>query len=227
MDELLLDLKAIRKDYGPQAPVLHGIDLSLKPGSFSAIIGPSGSGKSTLLNIIGLLDKPSSGHFHFLGHDVVSMSAQELTAFRGRKIGFIFQFHHLLPAFTALENVMLPLIAHNGRILPFMREQAMELLKAVGMASKAESKANELSGGQQQRVAIARALVANPPLVLADEPTGNLDTRNADDIFALLRQLNKEKGIALLTVTHDSRLADRCDRIIEVVDGLIQKDFFK
>lgn len=221
MDDLLLDLQGIYKDFGPQAPVLHDIHLQLKQGSFSAIIGPSGSGKSTLLNIIGLLDKPSSGGFHFLGEDVVQLPPKELTRFRGQKIGFIFQFHHLLPAFTAIENVMLPLIAHAGRIRPGMREQALDILKAVGMAEKADNKATELSGGQQQRVAIARALVTNPPLVLADEPTGNLDTKNADEIFALLRRLNESKGIALLVVTHDPRLAQRCDRIIEVVDGRV------
>lgn len=221
MDDLLLDLDGIYKDFGPQAPVLHDIHLQLKQGSFSAIIGPSGSGKSTLLNIIGLLDKPSSGGFHFLGEDVVQLPPKDLTRFRGQKIGFIFQFHHLLPAFTAIENVMLPLIAHAGRIRPGMREQALDILKAVGMAEKADNKATELSGGQQQRVAIARALVTNPPLVLADEPTGNLDTKNADEIFALLRRLNESKGIALLVVTHDPRLAQRCDRIIEVVDGRV------
>ncbi len=221
MDDLLLDLQGIYKDFGPQAPVLHDVHLQLQQGSFSAIIGPSGSGKSTLLNIIGLLDKPSSGEFHFLGEDVVRLPPAELTRFRGQKIGFIFQFHHLLPAFTAIENVMMPLIAHAGRMRPGMREQALDILKAVGMEGKADSKATELSGGQQQRVAIARALVTNPPLVLADEPTGNLDTRNADEIFALLRRLNETKGIALLVVTHDPRLAQRCDRIIEVVDGRI------
>jgi lipoprotein-releasing system ATP-binding protein len=221
MDDLLLDLQGINKDFGPEAPVLHDIHLQLKQGSFSAIIGPSGSGKSTLLNIIGLLDKPSSGGFYFLGEDVMNLPPAELTRFRGQKIGFIFQFHHLLPAFTAIENVMLPLIAHSGRIRPGMREQALDILKAVGMAEKADNKATELSGGQQQRVAIARALVTNPPLVLADEPTGNLDTKNADEIFALLRRLNESKGIALLVVTHDPRLAQRCDRIIEVVDGRV------
>ncbi len=222
MAELLLDLAEVKKNYGPQAPVLHGIDLQLEAGAFASIIGPSGSGKSTLLNIIGLLDRPSSGRYHFLGHDVGAMSSEELTSFRGRKIGFIFQFHHLLPGFTAIENVMLPLIAHAGRIRPEMRTEALKILQAVGMGHKADSKSTELSGGQQQRVAIARALVANPPLILADEPTGNLDTKTADDIFALLRQLNQEKGIALLTVTHDPRLAERCDRIIQVVDGLIR-----
>ncbi len=227
MAELLLELQAVTKNFGPKAAVLHGIDLSVEQGSFSAIIGPSGSGKSTLLNIIGLLDKPSSGQFKFLGEDVVGMSAAELTFFRGRKIGFVFQFHHLLPAFSAIENVMLPLIAHAGRVRPGMREKALSILAAVGMAEKADAKATELSGGQQQRVAIARALVTDPPLVLADEPTGNLDTRNADDIFALLRQLNESKGIAFLIVSHDQRLADRCDRIIEVVDGLIRSDRFK
>jgi lipoprotein-releasing system ATP-binding protein len=221
MAEPLLQLEGINKDYGPQASILHDIDLKLEQGSFSAIIGPSGSGKSTLLNIIGLLDRPTTGSFRFLGQDVLGLPPAELTRFRGQKIGFIFQFHHLLPAFSAVENVMLPLIAHGGRLRPGMRDQALDVLRAVGMADKADAKATELSGGQQQRVAIARALVTNPPLVLADEPTGNLDTRNADDIFALLRRLNETKGMALLVVTHDPRLAQRCDRIVEVVDGRV------
>jgi lipoprotein-releasing system ATP-binding protein len=224
MADLLLDLRSITKNYGPQARVLHGIDLVVEQSSFSAIIGPSGSGKSTLLNIIGLLDRPSSGDFRFLGADIPEMSPRMLTKFRGAKIGFVFQFHHLLPAFTALENVMLPLIAHRGRVIPEMNDQAMAVLEQVGMAEKARSKPSELSGGQQQRIAIARALVTNPPLVLADEPTGNLDTRNADEIFSLLRSLNEKMGMALMVVTHDPRLAQRCDRIIEIVDGMIKSD---
>ena len=224
MAESLLHLRNVTKSYGPQAKVLHGIDLDLERGAFAAIIGPSGSGKSTLLNIIGLLDRPTSGEFSFLGQDVIQMEPRQLTRFRGDQLGFIFQFHHLLPAFTALENTMLPLVAKVGRVRPEMRAKALELLKAVGMGAKADAKVTELSGGQQQRVAIARALVGDPPLVLADEPTGNLDSRNADEVFALLRTLNREHGIALLTVTHDPRLAQRCDRIIEVVDGRIIKD---
>lgn len=224
MAEDLIDLRGITKNYGPNAQVLHGIDLTLAQGSFAAIIGPSGSGKSTLLNIIGLLDKPSSGVFRFLGADIITMPATSLTAFRGQKIGFVFQFHHLLPGFTAVENVMLPLIAYEGRLKNDMRQKALDILASVGMSHKADAKVTELSGGQQQRVAIARALIANPPLLLADEPTGNLDTRHADEIFALLRTLNKTRGLALLVVTHDPRLASRCDRIIEVVDGRICRD---
>lgn len=224
MAELLLNLKKVTKNYGSQAHILQGIDLQIDQSSFAAIIGPSGSGKSTLLNLIGLLDRLSSGEFYFLGRDIASMSEASLTKFRGSRIGFVFQFHHLLPAFTALENVMLPLIAQKGRLLPEMKSRAMELLEQVGIGEKAESRPMELSGGQQQRVAIARALVMNPPLVLADEPTGNLDTRTADDIFTLLRSLNQEKGMALLVVTHDPRLAQRCDRIIEIVDGKIKSD---
>lgn len=224
MAESLLALRMITKDYGPQAQVLHGIDLTIEKSEFAAIIGPSGSGKSTLLNLIGLLDKPTSGDFLFLDRDIFGMTSAQLTEFRGSKIGFVFQFHHLLSAFTALENVMLPLIAHAGRVRPEMRAQALDMLAQVGMADKAEGKPSELSGGQQQRVAIARALVSRPPLVLADEPTGNLDTKNADDIFRLLRRLNKDMGMALMVVTHDPRLAHRCDRIIEIVDGQISHD---
>jgi lipoprotein-releasing system ATP-binding protein len=224
MVDLLLDLRNIKKDFGPQAKVLHCINLEVHQGSFSAIIGPSGSGKSTLLNVIGLLDKPSSGDFRFLGADIVEMPPAQLTKFRGSKIGFVFQFHHLLPAFSAVENVMLPLVAHHGRLRHDFRAKALGILDQVGMTDKADSRPSELSGGQQQRVAIARALVTNPPLVLADEPTGNLDTKNANEIFSLLRKLNNDVGMALMVVTHDSRLADRCDRIIEVVDGQILSD---
>jgi len=158
-----------------------------------------------------------------LGQDVLAFTPQQLTAFRGRKLGFVFQFHHLLPGFTAVENVMLPLMAHAGRERPGMREKARATLALVGLDHFADAAVPKLSGGQQQRVAIARALATDPVLLLADEPTGNLDTHNADEIFVLLRRLNKDSGLTVLVVTHDSRLAARCDRRIEVVDGHILK----
>lgn len=227
-DTVTLRLEGIRKAYGVGTPaeteVLHGIDLILKRGEFAALIGPSGSGKSTLLNIIGLLDQPSAGKLFITGQPTEQLKDNELTRLRASEIGFIFQFHNLLPAFTALENVMLPRLAALGRPDEAMRLRAAELIEKVGLTPWLEHKSNDLSGGQQQRVAIARALVMNPALVLADEPTGNLDTKSADSVFDLMRDMNKTNGTTFLIVTHDPRLAQRCDRIIELVDGNIASD---
>ena len=226
--EAVLQLEGVRKSYAVGTPgeveVLHGIDLRLGAGEFAALIGPSGSGKSTLLNLIGLLDRPSSGRVLLAGQDTSVLDEQALTALRGRTLGFVFQFHHLIGAFTAAENVLLPLYAARGRVEPGLQGRAQELLAAVGLAEHADKPPTQLSGGQQQRVAIARALITNPALVLADEPTGNLDTSSADEVFALLRRFNRERGTAFLVVTHDPRLAARCDRIIELVDGRIVAD---
>ncbi len=235
--EPLVNLQGLRKTYNAGLPnaeeVLHGIDLTIQPGEFTALIGPSGSGKSTLLNIIGLLESGSGGSYRLDGRDVTTFNDDERTHARHASLGFIFQFHHLLPAFTALENVMLPgLIGHqrdnrgksNAQSAVDMRARAAELLDAVGLKEAYAKKPGELSGGMQQRVAIARALVRDPQLVLADEPTGNLDTLTSDNIFELLRRFNRESGTALLIVTHDPRLAARCDRIVELVDGRIATD---
>ncbi len=223
-----LRLSGVRKSYGVgtavEAEVLHGIDLSLRQGEFAALIGPSGSGKSTLLNLIGLLDKPGAGQLFIAGQDAGALGETEATSLRGRAIGFIFQYHHLLPAFTALENVMMPMLAARGRVDAGMRERAAELLERVALTRWRDHKASDISGGQQQRVAIARALAMNPVLVLADEPSGNLDTENADAVFDLLRDVNERSGTTFLIVTHDPRLARRCDRIIELVDGRIVSD---
>jgi len=219
-------LEAVRKDYG-EVVVTHavdGVDFTLRAGEFTALMGPSGSGKSTLLNLIGLLDRPTAGRVLLGGVDTAGLDDAALTRRRAREIGFVFQFHHLLPAFTALENVMLPGMADRGRQDPRLRERATELLRRVGLADRLRHRSNALSGGQQQRVAIARALAMDPPLVLADEPTGNLDTGSADGVFALLREINRERGTAFLVVTHDRRMADRCDRIVELVDGRIVAD---
>jgi lipoprotein-releasing system ATP-binding protein len=227
-DSVTLRLEGIHKAYGIGMPaeteVLHGIDLVLKRGEFAALIGPSGSGKSTLLNIIGLLDQPSEGKLFITGQPTEQLKDIELTQLRASEIGFIFQFHNLLPAFTALENVMLPRLAALGHPDEAMRKRAAELIDKVGLTPWIEHKSNDLSGGQQQRVAIARALVMNPALVLADEPTGNLDTKSADSVFDLMRDMNKTNGTTFLIVTHDPRLAQRCDRIIELVDGNIASD---
>ncbi|MDP1536916.1 MAG: ABC transporter ATP-binding protein [Burkholderiales bacterium] len=233
-DDALVRLTGLHKTYNEGLPnaeeVLHGIELTIQPGEFTALIGPSGSGKSTLLNILGLLERGSGGSYHLAGRDVTAFDDDERTHARHEVLGFIFQFHHLLPAFTALENVMLPgLIGHRRgqrgpRAAGDMRTRAAELLDAVGLHEAYDKKPGELSGGMQQRVAIARALVRSPQLVLADEPTGNLDTHSSDSIFELLRRFNREQGTALLIVTHDPRLAARCDRIVELVDGQIAAD---
>ena len=225
--EPLLVLAGIRKTYGVGAvatEVLHGVDLTLRAGEFAALIGPSGSGKSTLLNILGLLDRPTSGTIRLAGRDAASLDDDERTRLRGEVLGFVFQFHHLLPAFTSLENVMMPALAAEGSENPRMRERAAALLEAIGLTPRRDALATDISGGQQQRVAIARALMRRPALVLADEPTGNLDTETGDQVFELLRRFNREEGTAFLVVTHDPRIASRCDRIVELVDGRIVSD---
>ncbi len=226
--EPTLRLEGIRKSYGTgtshETEVLHGIDLELARAEFVALIGPSGSGKSTLLNIIGLLDKPSAGKLFLTAQEAENLPDKALTRLRGDAIGFVFQFHNLLPAFTAVENVMLPLLAMRGKPDAEMRQRAEELIDKVGLKPWGHHLANDLSGGQQQRVAIARALVMQPALVLADEPTGNLDTVSADAIFDLMRSVSQTSGTTFLIVTHDPRLAARCDRLIELVDGRIQSD---
>ena len=228
LSDVTLRLEDIRKSYGTgtahETEVLHGIDLALARGEFAALIGPSGSGKSTLLNIIGLLDKPSAGKLFLTGQEAENLPDKALTRLRGDAIGFVFQFHNLLPAFTAVENVMLPLLAMRGKPDAEMRQRAEGLIDKVGLTPWGHHLANDLSGGQQQRVAIARALVMQPALVLADEPTGNLDTQSADNIFDLMREVSLTSGTTFLIVTHDPRLAKRCDCIIELVDGKIDSD---
>ncbi len=227
MAERTLEMEGVRKDYGAEGVVtrvLHGVDLALGRGEFTALMGPSGSGKSTLLNLVGLLDRPTEGRIVLDGRDTGTLDERGLTRYRGRTVGFVFQFHHLLPEFSAVENVMLPMIADRGRPEPAMAERARRLLADVGLESRAGRRPSRLSGGEQQRVAIARALAMEPRLVLADEPTGNLDTRSADEIFSLLREFNRKAGVTVLVVTHDPRLADRCDRILELVDGRIVGD---
>jgi lipoprotein-releasing system ATP-binding protein len=222
----ILQLTNVNKSYGINTPVetevLHNINLTLEKGSFSALTGPSGSGKSTLLNLIGLLEAPTSGHIMINGQATDNLNDQKLTQLRGQSLGFIFQFHHLLPAFDALENVMMPAIVDASMSRQQTKKRATELLIAVGLAQALHKKPTELSGGMQQRVAIARALMMSPPLVLADEPTGNLDTHSADEVFQLMRKINHEQNIAFLIVTHDQLLSQRCDRRINLVDGYLQ-----
>lgn len=226
--DLLIELDNVRKAYNVgqpnEAEVLHGVDLNVTRGEFMALIGPSGSGKSTLLNIVGLLERMSSGRYLLQGEEVQALDDTALTLRRRSTLGFVFQFHHLLPAFSAVENVTLPVLMAEGRVAARHEQQARELLAAVGLSRAFDKRPAELSGGMQQRVAIARALVMNPALVLADEPTGNLDTASSDEVFALLRRMHAQRGTSFVVVTHDPRLAARCDRIVELVDGRIARD---
>ncbi len=220
---MVLRLEGVKKSFGVGTPVetevLHGIDLELKKGEFCALIGPSGSGKSTLLNIIGLLDRPTAGRMMIDGQYTDGLDDAATTRLRSHSIGFVFQYHNLISAFTALENVMMPILVDRGFPNPAMREAAADLLKKVGLERWKDNRANNMSGGQQQRVAIARALAMRPALVLADEPTGNLDTKSADDVFSLMREINLAQGTTFLVITHNLDLAARTDRIIEIIDG--------
>ena len=224
----LLELSEVRKSYNlgrpSEAEVLHGLSLRVERGEFIALVGPSGSGKSTLLNLVGLLERMTSGSYRLQGEEVLGLDDAALTRRRRSSLGFVFQFHHLLPAFTALENVTMPALIAEGRVSALQLSRAKELLAAVGLAQAMNKRPAELSGGMQQRVAIARALVLEPALVLADEPTGNLDTASSDEVFVLLRRLHAERGISFIVVTHDSRLAARCDRLVELIDGRIARD---
>jgi lipoprotein-releasing system ATP-binding protein len=218
-------MHAVRKAFNVGLPieteVLHGIDLTLNRGEFCAVMGPSGSGKSTLLNIVGLLDRPTSGSLSICGEETTALDDQALTRLRGHNIGFVFQYHYLLSAFTALENVMIPMLGDAGFANNEMTKRAEQLLDSVGLTKWRDNLASNISGGQQQRVALARALAMNPALLLADEPTGNLDSKSADAVFELLRRVNREQGMAILFVTHNAALAARCDKTIQVVDGLL------
>ncbi len=224
-EDCIVQLRGVRKAFNLGTPfeteVLHGIDLSLRRGEFCAVVGPSGSGKSTLLNIVGLLDRPSAGSLLIGSEETTTLDDTALTRMRGHTIGFVFQYHHLITAFTALENVMIPMLGAAGFPNAHMRERATELIASVGLTQWKDNLAGKLSGGQQQRVAIARALAMNPAVLLADEPTGNLDTKSADAVFALLRKVNQEHGTTVLFVTHNPELARRCDKTIQVIDGQV------
>ena len=224
----VLRLEGLRKAYNVDTPteneVLHGLDLRLQRNDFAALVGASGSGKSTLLNLIGLLDRPTGGELFLLGEPTRTMDDAQRTALRGTRIGFVFQFHHLIQAFTALENVLMPLMLTTGKPASQQRERATDLLARVGLQGMEQRKPDQLSGGQQQRVAVARALITRPALLLADEPTGNLDSKSAAEVFQLFRQFNREFGCAVLLVTHDPRLSDQCDRVITLADGYIESD---
>jgi len=227
--ENILELRHINKIYGTtiKTQVLTDINTSFKKGSFSSIIGQSGSGKSTLLNIMGTLDTPTSGEVLINGIDTAKFSKGRLAEIRNKNIGFVFQFHYLLPEFTALENVLMPYRIGNSAITPEVRQRAIELMQLVGLEKVINNNATQMSGGQQQRTAIARALLNNPDIILADEPTGNLDSNSTETIYNLLRDINERFGTTFIIITHDRRIAEKADRIIEIADGQINMDIYK
>ena len=205
---------------GQTLTVLNNLDVTIPRGELLAIVGASGAGKSTLLHILGTLDRPTSGTILFDGQNVFGLNDQQQSEFRNRRIGFVFQFHHLLPEFTALENTYMPALI-QGRDLDQARQEAMTLLQEVGLKHRMEHKPGELSGGEQQRVSVARALIQSPDVVLADEPTGNLDTHTGDALFALMREMNRARGTTFVIVTHNEKLSAQADRIIRMEDGQI------
>ena len=214
----------LKKTYNPgtekAVDVLHGIDLEIFPGEFVAIIGQSGSGKSTMLNILGALDVPTAGEVWIDGTEISKLSSDGLAKLRGESIGFVFQFHYLLDEFTCLENALMPISIRKGAPDKADIEAAKVILRRVGLDDQMNKRAPQMSGGQQQRTAIVRALVSKPRLVLADEPTGNLDARSGAEVFKLMREIAKETGVAFIMVTHDDRLARAADRVIRIEDGL-------
>jgi lipoprotein-releasing system ATP-binding protein len=225
LDALVL-IEGLKKSFvhmGRTLEVLRGIDLNVYPGQILAIVGPSGAGKSTLLHCVGTLDLPTSGRIRLGAEELTTMSSSRLAAVRNRDIGFVFQFHHLLPEFTALENVMIPGLI-QGRPRREMDKRAHALLEEVGLLARATHRPGELSGGEQQRVAVARALALDPKLVLADEPTGNLDTATSDAIHDLFFQINREHGTTIIVVTHNPAFAERMPRVVRMRDGLVEAD---
>ncbi|MGH4120454.1 ABC transporter ATP-binding protein [Clostridium sp.] len=223
---IALEIKNINKIYGTKikTQVLFDVNLSIEEGEFISIIGQSGSGKSTLLNIIGTLDTPTTGDVIINGININNMSQNHLAKVRNEQLGFIFQFHYLLPEFTVMENVLMPYMLSGKKMTNEIRQRAEELLDIVGLSNVKNNKATDLSGGQQQRTAVARALINNPKIILADEPTGNLDSNTTDEVYALLRDINKKFNTTFLIITHDNRIANKADRIIEVTDGVIAQN---
>jgi lipoprotein-releasing system ATP-binding protein len=217
----LLEACGINKSFSTEAgelTVLKGISIAIKAGEMVGIIGASGAGKSTLLHILGALDKPTSGQVLFQGRDISTLDEKALARFRNISVGFVFQFHHLLPEFNSLENVVLPGMI-GGMDVRETRQRAGEILAELGLSRRMHHRPGELSGGEQQRVAVARALIRNPQVVLADEPTGNLDTATGNELFELFIDLNRRKGITFVVVTHNKSLSDRCHRVLEMADG--------
>lgn len=220
----IITLNNINKIYGNtfKTQVLHDINLSFEEGTFNSIIGASGSGKSTLLNIIGTLDRPTSGEVYIDSKRIDTLNKNELAELRNETIGFIFQFHYLLPEFTAMENVLMPYKIKSSKVSKEVIERAEELLDLVGLSKVKNNLAVNMSGGQQQRTAIARALMNNPKIILADEPTGNLDSESTETIYNLMRDINKKYNTTFIIITHDERIAKKTDRIIEIKDGRVK-----
>ena len=227
--ENILQLNHINKVYGTtvQTQVLTDVNLTFERGSFSSVIGQSGSGKSTLLNIMGTLDKPTSGEVFINGANTSRMKKNQLAQLRNQYIGFVFQFHYLLPEFTALENVLMPYRIGGGPQNREIKDKAMELMKIVGLEKVMNNNATKMSGGQQQRTAIARALINDPAIILADEPTGNLDSVSTETVYNLLHDINEKFGTTFIIITHDRHIAEKADRIIEITDGKINLDIRK
>ena len=215
----MIQTQGITKSFGP-LQVLKGIDLTIAQGEIVSIVGPSGAGKTTLLQIIGTLDKPDAGSLTINGTDVSRLNEKALSAFRNQNIGFVFQFHQLLPEFTALENVMIPALL-GGTKAPTAREKAQRILNDLGLADRMEHKPAELSGGEKQRVAVARALINDPAVILADEPSGSLDSHNKEELHALFFDLRNRLGQTFVIVTHDETLAEKSDRVIHIKDGIV------
>lgn len=228
MADNIIKLEKINKVYGDKIKnhVIHDLDLEVKQNSFLSIIGQSGSGKSTLLNMIGTLDSQTSGNIYIDGINTSNMKKKELAELRNKKIGFIFQFHYLLNEFTVLENVLIPYQISGNKITKKAKNKAIEILELVGLKSVINSNSNKISGGQQQRTAIARSLINEPPIILADEPTGNLDSDTTESIYNLFRQIHKELNTTFLVITHDQHVAEKTDRIIELKDGRIESDIY-
>ncbi|HXR50506.1 MAG TPA: lipoprotein-releasing ABC transporter ATP-binding protein LolD [Steroidobacteraceae bacterium] len=225
MTEPVLQARAVNRGFqegGTTLQVLRGADLSVAPGERIAIVGASGSGKTTLLQVLGGLDRPESGQVMVQGQDIHGMAERARCELRNRTLGFIYQFHHLLPEFSALENVAMPLLVRRSPVEE-ARSRARALLERVGLGARLNHRPHQLSGGERQRAAVARALVADPLLVLADEPTGNLDGANALQVFELMLELNRDRGTSLVVVTHDLRLAARMERVLVLTDGKLQE----
>ena len=222
----LLELKNINKIYGEKikTQVLFDINLDFEESTFNSIIGESGSGKSTLMNIIGTLDKQTSGEVLINNQSTSEMNKNQLAELRNKTIGFIFQFHYLLPEFTVMENVLMPYRILNGKVTKEAEKRANDLLEIVGLSRVKNNKATDISGGQQQRAAIARSLINNPKIILGDEPTGNLDSETTQTVYNLLREINKEFKSTFIIITHDKKIAEKADRIIEIKDGKINLD---